>query len=158
MDFSGAVFFEEGGAGGEGVAGRGDIIDNPHSFIFEKIFRSVSTEFEGVSQIYFPRFFVLLPGLRKGEMNAEQGTCLRYEIELGRECICERACEELCLIESAPLLAPGVKRDEENDIWESEWRSLQFAREEIPERMSEAFRERIFVGMNYCRDKLITKW
>ena len=37
VDFAGAVLFEEGGAGDKCVAGRGDIVDEPDSFVSEKI-------------------------------------------------------------------------------------------------------------------------
>ncbi len=60
VDFGGAVVFEESGAGGEGVAGRRDIIDEPDAFSLEEIFRSTLSDGESAREIFFPRPFIFL--------------------------------------------------------------------------------------------------
>lgn len=91
-------------------------------------------------------------------MISHERICFRYEIELRRERTTDDARETFGLIESPPLEAPGMERDEEHHIRKGNGRSPQFVRDEHSERARETFGERVFVGMNAFRDERIAKW
>ena len=152
------MFSEEGGAGGEGVSRGGDIIDEPDPFVFEKISGSIRIDLEGSFQVLFSRFPVLLAGLREGEVNATEGIRARHEIELGRENIGNDMSEQFGLIETSPLLAPWVERNEENDIRKGDGCLLDLASEKGSDRERKALGKMIFVGMDDPRDPRIFEW
>lgn len=147
------MLFEEGGAGDEGGAGCRDIIDEPESFIAEKIHRSITSYLESVVQICFSGLFAFLSRLREGEAGANERGYLWHEIQPWRDGVGESLCEELCLIETTPLLAPVVERNEENHVREGKGCPPERFGEEVSEREREALRETIFVGMDDVRDE-----
>lgn len=120
INFARAVAFEEGGAGDEGGAGRRDIIDEPNAFSLEEICRSIRGDCEGSGEIFFSGLFVFLSRLGEGEVGANERVCLQYEMETRRDGIGEALREELCLIETTPLLAPAVERNRKDDVGEWE--------------------------------------
>ena len=91
-------------------------------------------------------------------MGADERICFRNEIELGCERIPDDMRETLCLIESAPLQAPGMERDEKHHIRKRDGRSPELVRDEYSERSRETFGKRVFVGMNAFRDERVAEW
>lgn len=147
-DFPGAVFFEESGAGGESVAGRSDIIDEPDSLVAKKILGNTCIESESAAEINFPGLLVFLVRLRKREAIADEGTLCWHEIEFGRESVRDNVCEKLGLIEAPPLFAPGMEWHEEDDIRKREGGNPQFVCEKCPQREGETFSEGVFIGVD----------
>ena len=91
-------------------------------------------------------------------MVSREGIYFWYEIELRCERIPDDMCETFGLIESSPLQAPGMERDEKHHIRKGDGCFPEFVRDECSERVCETFRKRIFVGMNAFRDERIAEW